>query len=287
MENTVADPIEKPTKQLPKYELDITGTTLAVEGRTQYRIVALRNFGNVKAGDVGGFIESESNLSHEGLCWVYDDAHVYEQAKLYGDARMTGRACLFGVAEAYDNARIQDNARVGGAAEIREDARVKSNVYVAGSAVLGGTVRAAGSCRITGDAALNGNVAVQGHAEISGNVRLGGNVQIRGRSFIGGDVRLFGSEVIRVDGFIMNRNSCMTFSNVGSEHGTLTVYKNTDGGLTVTRGCYDGTADDFINTVKRQHKESPITHEYELMIEIARSRLSRISVLEEDDGDDI
>lgn len=31
-----------------------------------YRIVALRDFGSVKAGDLGGFVESESNLSHDG-----------------------------------------------------------------------------------------------------------------------------------------------------------------------------------------------------------------------------
>ena len=41
---------------------------------TLHRIKALRNFGDVKAGDIGGWIESEKNLSHDGLCWVYDKA---------------------------------------------------------------------------------------------------------------------------------------------------------------------------------------------------------------------
>lgn len=31
-----------------------------------YRIMAFRDFGSVKVGQLGGFVENESNLSHEG-----------------------------------------------------------------------------------------------------------------------------------------------------------------------------------------------------------------------------
>ena len=34
--------------------------------RTVYRIKALRDFGDVKTGQLGGWIEKESNLSHDG-----------------------------------------------------------------------------------------------------------------------------------------------------------------------------------------------------------------------------
>ena len=54
------------------------------------RIVAARDFGNIKAGTVGGFIESMENLSHEGNCWVADDARVYGRAKVGGDALLAG-----------------------------------------------------------------------------------------------------------------------------------------------------------------------------------------------------
>lgn len=47
-----------------KYEF--TGETLEYEGRTLHRIRALKDFGNVKAGDVGGWVETEANLSHDG-----------------------------------------------------------------------------------------------------------------------------------------------------------------------------------------------------------------------------
>lgn len=34
------------------------------------RVKATRRFGDVSAGDIGGFISAESNLSHDGNCWV-------------------------------------------------------------------------------------------------------------------------------------------------------------------------------------------------------------------------
>jgi len=41
-----------------------------------WRIKALRDFGNVAKGDIGGWIEGEKNLSHEGDAWVYGNAGV-------------------------------------------------------------------------------------------------------------------------------------------------------------------------------------------------------------------
>jgi len=52
-------------------------------GRKLYRIQALKDFSNVKAGDLDGYIEKESNLSQEGDCWAYGDAKVYDNASVY------------------------------------------------------------------------------------------------------------------------------------------------------------------------------------------------------------
>lgn len=37
-------------------------------GRVLHRIQATRDFGDVKAGDFGGWIEKKENLSSEGKC---------------------------------------------------------------------------------------------------------------------------------------------------------------------------------------------------------------------------
>jgi hypothetical protein len=61
-----------------KYEL--TNERIKVGSSTLYRIKSLIDFGDVKAGDLGGFIAYEKNLSHNGKCWVFGNAKVYENA---------------------------------------------------------------------------------------------------------------------------------------------------------------------------------------------------------------
>lgn len=77
-----------------KYKL--TEETINIYDRTLYRIEALKDFGDVKKGDKGGFIENESNLSQNGDCWVSDDAKVYDTAKVYDDAKVYGDAAVCG-----------------------------------------------------------------------------------------------------------------------------------------------------------------------------------------------
>lgn len=82
---------------MKKYRL--TEETTKVGNRPLYRIQALRDFGNVKEGDIGGYIESEKNLSQDGNAWVYGDACVSGDACVYGDARVYGDACVYGNAD--------------------------------------------------------------------------------------------------------------------------------------------------------------------------------------------
>ena len=84
-----------------KYKL--TAETCEYEGCVLHRIVALKDFSSVKAGDKGGWIEKEENLSQDGCCWVYGDARVYGDAIVYGNAR------VYGNAEVYGNAKVTNN----------------------------------------------------------------------------------------------------------------------------------------------------------------------------------
>ena len=81
-------------------------------GITLYRIEALRDFRDVKAGDKGGFVQSENNLSHDDDAWVCGNARVYGNARVHGDAR------VYGNAEVYGDARVCGNAEVCGDANI-------------------------------------------------------------------------------------------------------------------------------------------------------------------------
>ena len=85
-----------------------------IGGKKLYRIEALKNFGDVKAGDLGGYIEREDNLRHDGNAWVYDNACVYGYAKVCDNAIICDNACVYGNACVRDNARVCDNACIRG-----------------------------------------------------------------------------------------------------------------------------------------------------------------------------
>lgn len=66
---------------MKKYEL--TSETKNVFGHILYRIKALSSFGCVSAGDLGGFLESEKNLSQNGDARVYGNAEVSEIGAIF------------------------------------------------------------------------------------------------------------------------------------------------------------------------------------------------------------
>ena len=80
---------------MKKFEL-MTESKMNVFGKTLFRIRALVDFSFVKAGDVGGWIEEEGNLSQSGNAWVYGNAKVYGDARVYGDAEVYGDAWVCG-----------------------------------------------------------------------------------------------------------------------------------------------------------------------------------------------
>lgn len=77
---------------MKKYKL--TGETKEIGGVTLHRIRALIDIPehDVKAGDLGGWIEEEFNLSHDGAAWVRGEAWVSGKARVSGEARVTGKA---------------------------------------------------------------------------------------------------------------------------------------------------------------------------------------------------
>lgn len=86
---------------MKKYEL-VKEDFIIVDGVKLYRIKALIDFvtissKQIKAGDLGGYIESENNLSQDGLCWVYDEAKVYDEAWVSDDAEVYGKAKVYGI----------------------------------------------------------------------------------------------------------------------------------------------------------------------------------------------
>ena len=72
---------------MKKYELT-TETKVLHSNRTLHRIKALKSFGDVAKGDLGGWVEKEENLSHEGNCWVFGDGEVFGDGRVFGNGRV-------------------------------------------------------------------------------------------------------------------------------------------------------------------------------------------------------
>ena len=100
---------------MKKYEILIDEeNTIEFEGHTLHRIKALRDFGDIKIGDLGGYVENENNLSHEGNCWIYDDAKamdysvISDNSRMYNNSKMYDYSIMHGNSTMYEDSEMHD-----------------------------------------------------------------------------------------------------------------------------------------------------------------------------------
>ena len=131
-------------------KFELTEETKIVNGATLHRIRALKDFHDVKKGELGGWIEKEKNLSHEGNCWIYNNACIMNDACVMNDAcmfdntkmrdysRMYGNSSMFGYAQMWDNAQLWDNAEMQGDAIMSGNSKISGNAQIYGNAHMAG-----------------------------------------------------------------------------------------------------------------------------------------------------
>ncbi|WP_375656308.1 hypothetical protein [Bartonella sp. MR63HLJHH] len=153
----------------------LTNETRVFGNHTLYRIKALKDFSDVKAGDLGGFIEKEDNLSHDGNCWVYDEALVFKNGHVYENARVYDNAIVAGY--------VYDNAHVYGNAVISDNSHVYDNAYVYGKAIIYDNAYVYDNARVYENARIANNVHVFENAHIHGiaviRENVGGSTKIK------------------------------------------------------------------------------------------------------------
>ena len=179
------------SNETKKYEL-VKSESIVHNGRTLYRIRALREFTisrgvAIKVGDIGGFVESENNLSQEDICWIFDDAKVYENAKICGDAKICCDAKVFGNAkvwgdafvlddaEVWGNAKVCDKARIFGKAAIFENAEISDYSQVYENAIVSDTAWVFCNAKIYGNAKICEKAQIYGNAEVKGDACICGS----------------------------------------------------------------------------------------------------------------
>lgn len=116
--------------------------------------------------------------------------------------------------------------------------------------------------------ALGGYIENEKVLSVSGDAWVSGDAQVSGNALVYGDARVSGDAQVYGNGLIF------WASKVGTENGTLTVYNTKDNNLEVTRGCFCGSIDEFLEKSEKEHDDQ--THlEYRLLIEVAHSRITR------------
>lgn len=224
--------------QSRKYEF--TGEQMEYEGAfgtiTLNRIRALRDIEGdieqgipeIKAGELGGWIEEERNLSHEGKSWVADEAKVFEVSYVLDNARVEDEAVVYNStvtknAKIFENARVDDsfisaNAKVHGHSKVianshvSDDAEVKDGAEISfGAQVYGHTKICQGAqvqwnSKVYGDVVIDEGAVVKGESEIYGNAKVSGDAIVTGKSEIFGDA-LIGGEAIVAGGSKINHGT--------------------------------------------------------------------------------
>ncbi len=136
----------------------------------------------VKAGDLGGYVQTEDNLSYEkdDSAWIFDNAIA------------TGESIVDKDAVLRDNAIVRDDACVTAHSVLTGNACVEDYGYVC-NACMSESARVAGTGIVTveketGQAPkLSGNSTVYG--SVYGNVQLTGSTVILGKEEIGNMTR--------------------------------------------------------------------------------------------------
>lgn len=179
-----------------KYRLS-QETKILPNGTVLHRVIPCKNFyietkeGTIfiRKGIKGGWVESETNLSHNGTCWVDGEAMVYNNARVCDDAYVRENAVV------KDYAKVCENAVVGGCASISNDSVISGKALVKDSAVIKhsaivskdavvknyATIKNRGVVygRVTGNAVISDRASVLEESLISDNAFLGGRVRVK------------------------------------------------------------------------------------------------------------
>ena len=226
---------------MKKYEL--TSECVEFDGRKLYRIKALRSFYlcglTVKAGDLGGYIEKEENLSQEGNAWVDGDAYVYDNAYVCDNAYICEKAWIHGNAEIKNNAWIHGNAEIGG------NAKVKDSAEVYGDADVDGDAEIRDRAEILGDARISDNVQIYGKAKVMRGAVVYANAEILGDAWIQGVVN------ISRDAWICSDGDYAAVQGFRTKFRFATFYRTKDKKVMVYCGDFNGYLERFREWAKK------------------------------------
>lgn len=249
-----------------KYEL--TKEMKIFDNIKVYRIRATENFADVKKGDLGGWVESEWNLSQCDTAWIYGNGIVYQHGKVEENAKVSehGKVRGYGKVEGWGQvrgyAKVDDDAKVYGHAIVEGEAWICGHGEISGNAVIYGYVEVNEYGKVCGNAVVREKAVIGGHAEVTGYAEITGNTEIG----VYAKVRNFAR--------IKGKKDILMLYPIGSRNDTATFYKTDEGDIEVTSGLFSGTIKEFEKAVQKTYGDNEHRKVYKIAIELAKIRLN-------------
>ena len=214
-----------------KYEL--TTKTKLIDGHKVYRIKALKSFNTiidrkVNKGDLGGWVESEKNLSQDGTCWLFDDAVGYENSRRSENS------------VGYDNSQQFGNSRQSGNSRQFGNSRQYGDSWQFGNSQQYGNSRQFGNPQQFGNSQQYGNSRQIGSSQQFGNSQQFGDSVQYGDSMQYDNSRQSGDSR-HITGHDEGTGCILCIGPCGDSQRTVTVQPDN----TIVVGCFHGSFKEF------------------------------------------
>lgn len=206
-----------------------------------YRVIALIDIPRhgVKAGDVGGYVDSKKILSHKGDCWIGGDAIVLDKSAVIGNAIVTDNAVV-------SNTTVAGQASVYGRAKVFEMPGLKESRVIGSAKVYGDAQVVSSDIR---DYAKIYEAAVVNRASVEGYSSIFGYAKVLGPGVVIEDSKIFGYAEV-------HDYTIITGSSI---HCQATVHRAAE-------------VEDSILTHKKVVKEDDYLSELDMRVEFRKSR---------------
>ena len=243
-----------------KYEL--TDFTMRFEGRILYRIRALKDFSDVKKGELGGWVQSENNLSQEHDCWIYNDGKCMDNAIVCDDSYMCDYSKMYNNSRLYNNSMLYDYSEMRDNSKMFGDSIMLDCSYMCDDSKMYDHSSMFGYSEMHGNSKMYGKSTMLDDSKMFGDSIMYGNSKMRNNSILKDNEKLYGKLVSKVDKFI----------EIHSKKGRIITGVLKEGKILFNVGCQNEiTKEIFIDRIYNEDggiEEHPYRKEYLKIIDM-------------------
>ena len=246
-------------KEEKKYEiLTDEENTIEFEGRILHRIRALKDFGFVKIGEIGGYVQTEDNLSQYNKCWIYDDAkcmdnaRVCDNAKMFRDSKMYDNSKMFNNSRMYDNTKMFDNAKTYDNSTMFDKAEMHNNSAMLDNSTMYDNSQMFNNTEMHNNTEMYDNSVMYDNAGMYDCSQMFGNSQMRDYSKMCDESVMYNNAILKNNDKLygkVNQPFKKLFQYI-CERRLLTAILTEENEILYSVGCQTGIAkEEFINKI--------------------------------------